>query len=320
MDMSTPIITRIEHDVSQGPTATILSSPFQDAVAAIAQLQVDLGTSLATINAANLGPYNLGGSCDYDCVLGICWRTMSWSWPLDFQNLRGPLQAAAQQVAAAANQFTAAFEPARNWLKVTLPQFSADFTAQSQTILATNAAIVAAGGQATPAQVATLQAAFADILNGITAGKQQMNTAISAMGDFNNQLAACETQLGQITAQQQSSIDAWIQLTWNDFVNGMECGQDDAQNQVNAAIATFNGAIGQVAASFGTLGNDGNAVSTAAEQLAGTFANINDQYGLVAGQIGQAQSYPAGAIADLHLDIAANEWAQLAQYAQANIQ
>jgi hypothetical protein len=320
MDISAPTVTRVENDIEQGPVATILDSPFQDAVAAIAQLQTDMTSSISVINAANLGPYNLGGSCDYDCILGVCWKTYHWNWPLDFQYLRVPLQGAVQQVGNAASQFDSAFQPARNWLKVTLPQFSADFTNQTNTILTTNAAIVAAGGRATAAQIATLQAAFADIINGLNVGQQQMQTATSAMGDFNNQLNACVSELSEVTSQQQSYIDNWMSTTWNNFVGSMDCGSSDADNQVNGAIGTFNTAIAQIQTSFNTLQSDGNAVATAVDQLVGTFTNINDQYGLVAGQISQSQSYPAGAISDLHLDIAANEWNQLAQYAQQNIQ
>jgi hypothetical protein len=320
MEVDGPTIVRKENTIEQGPIATVLNSPFQDAITALAQLQTDLGASIAVINGANLGPYNLGGSCDYDCILGVCWKTYHWNWPLDFQYLRQPLQGAVQQVGQAAGQFDSAFQPARNWLKVTLPQFSADFTAQANTILATNAAIQASGGTATADQIATLQAAFADIIAGIGNGQQQMQTAIQAMADFNQELGGCEEELGQVTSQQQSAIDNWINTTWNNFVGGMDCGQSDADNQVNGAIATFNGAIAAIQTSFNTLAADGSAVSNATAELVGVFANINDQYGLVAGQISESQAYPAGPLADLHLDIAESEWTQLAQYAQQNIQ
>jgi hypothetical protein len=320
MDANAPTVARYEHTVEQGPVATVLGNPFEAAISAIARLQTDMKSSIWAIDGANLGPYDLGGSCAYDCVLGVCWKKYHWSWKLDFQYLRGPLQSSVQQVGNAAGQFESAFQPTRLWLTVTLPQFSADFANQSKTILATNRAIVAAGGTATPTQISTLQAAFADITNGVKAGQQQLNTAISAMGDFNRQLTACVSQLSQVTSQQRSAIDNWLNTTWKNFVGGMDCGQGDAGIQVTGALATFNGAIGQIQSSFGTLQADGNAVATAVDLLVGTFANIADQYGLVAGQIGQSQSYPSGPIANLHLDIAASEWAALAQYARQNIQ
>lgn len=89
---------------------------------------------------------------------------------------------------------------------------------------------------------------------------------------------------------------------------------------MNHAIGNFNGAIAAIQTSFNTLQADGNAVSNATAELVGVFANINDQYGLVAGQINQSQAHPAGPLADLHLEVAEGEWTQLAQYAQQNIQ
>lgn len=319
MQADGPIVTRVEHDESQGPVGTILASPFQSAIAALAKLQADLGSSISVIDAANFGPYNLGGSCSYDCVI-VCWKTYDWSWKLDFENLRGPLTDIVQNLGASASQFAAAFQPARLWLKGILPQFSANFQAQAQTIEQLNAAIIAQGGVPTVLQIVQLRKAFGEIINGINIGEQQMRIAISAMVEFNQQLSGYTTALTAVTTEEKNSITNWINTTWNNFVNQMECGQSDAQNQVNQAISTFTTAIGQVQTSFQVLQSDGDAVATAIEQLVGTFANINDQYGLVAGQIGESQSYPAGPIANLHLNIAAEEWAQLAQYAQQNIQ
>lgn len=300
--------------------ATILRSPAQNALASIAQLQSDIPTTSTTINTVNLGPFSLGGSCDYDCFIGICVKTYHWSWNLDFSGIRPPLQQSVQQVSDAAGAFTSAFAPARDWLKNTLPQFSSDFAAQASTILATNAAIMQAGGVATAAQIATVQAAFADITAGLSNGQNQMAGAISAVAQFVNQLSAIEGELSPFLSSMQQSMNDSVTNTQNNFVNGMDCGQGDADNQINVAKAMFNTSVAIIQASFGTLANDTSAVDSATSQFVAALVTILDQYQNVAQQVTTAGSYPAGVIQDLHLDIAANEWTQLAQYAQTNIQ
>lgn len=302
------------------PIATILRSPAQDAIAAIAKLQSDLSAASGVINSVPLGPFNLGGSCDYDCFLGICIHTFGWTWPLDFGGIRGPLQNAIAAVIGASNQWTTAFAPARDWLKGTLPQFSTDFTNQASIILTTNAAIQAAGGVATPAQIAAVKASFADIAAGLGAGRSQMSVAASAIVDFTESLGNTEGELSPFLANMQASMDDQVANMQNNFINSMPCGAGDADGQINNAVATFNSSVATVQASFTQLNNDTTAAATAMEQFVGTIENIIDQYGLVAGQISSAQTFPSGPIQNLHLDIAANEWTQLASYAQQNIQ
>jgi len=305
---------------TEGVAATVLRTPAQSAIAALAQLQTALAQTISTIAAVPLGPFYLGGSCDYDCFIGICVKTYNWSWTLDFENIRSPMQNAVQQLSGAASQYTSAFGPARDWLKATLPQFSTVFAAQAQTIIQTNAAITQAGGNATPAQIQTVQAAFQAISSGLALGHGAMDDAASAVAQFTGELQAIESGLTSLLGNMQSSMDSWVANTQNNFVNGMDCGQGDADNQINGAVTVFNVSVSIIRNNLGQVNTVSQNLTTALSQFVGVMVNISDQYTNIEGQIGQAQGFPAGAIQDLHLDVASSEWQQLAQFAAQNIQ
>jgi hypothetical protein len=299
--------------------STVLRTPAQQAIAAIAQFQTDLAQAVTVIDAASLGPFDLGGSCDYDCFLGICIHTYDWTWPLDFTNVRTPLENEAANLSQAAGQFDAAFGPTRQWLITTLPAFSADFATQAEAILAINAQI-GPGGQATPAQLAAVQAAFQQIIAGLGTGHDQMYSAIAAMGQFNGVVVASENALTSLGASLQANIDGWVQSSQNTFAGSMPCGGDDFDNQVNSAVSTLNSSFATMQGNFSLVALDGQAVATATEQCVGAMNNIQAQYQDVLGQVDTADSYPAGAIQNLHLDVAQSEWTALSQYAVQELQ
>jgi hypothetical protein len=305
---------------AEGVAATVLRTPAQDAIAAFAQLQTQLTATTNAIQTVNLGPFQLGGSCDYDCFIGICIHTQNWSWTLDFDSIRGPLQGAVRQVRGAAGQYDQAFGPARDWLKTTLPQFSSTFAAQAQAILSTNAAIMSAGGKATPAQIQTVSQAFQAISSGLTAGHAAMDGAAGAVAQFTNVLQAVEGNVSSLLSNMQSSINTGVKNAQDNLINQLNCGQGDADNQINGAIAMFNVSVSVIQNNLGAVNGVTQTLTNALKEFVGTLVNISDQYTNVEQQIGQAQGFPAGAIQDLHLDIAASEWQQLAQYASQNIQ
>jgi hypothetical protein len=314
-----PVVSVVSAKQEGQPVSTVLQTPATQCIADLAKLQTDLSTASSVISGINLGPFQLGGSCDYDCFIGICIHTCNWSWKLDFTNVREPLQDAVAQLTQAAGQFGTAFEPTRAWLKTTLPQFSTDFATQAKVILDTNASIPT-GGNPTPAQVQAVQSAFQAIVDGLGTGQQQMNGATEAMAQFNLLISAKETMLGELGANIQASIDDWIQKTQNDFVSGLPCGGGDADNQVNNAVNTFNSSFAYMQGYFTQVAQDGQAVAIATDQFVGTLTNIQAQYADVLQQVKAAQGYPASVIQNLHLDIAQNEWAQLAQFAAEQIQ
>lgn len=319
--MTTPSIEEFRVRLQTEPVmSTILRTPATNALAAIAQLQADIVSSAAAVRNANLGPFELSGSCDYDCFIGICMKTYEWSWPLDFSEIRPDLQQAVAELSNAAGQFGGAFASSREWLKGTLQQFSAEFTQQAQIIISSNQQIMQAGGTPNMLLVMKVMAAFETITDGLEAGQAQMAQATQAAAQFVQTLSGIESGLSPMLASLQTSINAGVNNAQTNFINSMSCGQGDASVQIATAIATFNVSIATIQNSFNTLSNDIGAFQNSNGQFVSSLVSLLDQYKNVASQVNIAGQYPAGAIQDLHLDIAANEWAQLAQYAVANIQ
>ncbi len=319
--MTTPSLEEFRVRLQTEPVmSTILRTPATNALAAIAQLQADIVSSAAAVRTANLGPFELSGSCDYDCFIGICMKTYSWSWPLDFSEIRPDLQQAVAELSNAAGAFGGAFASSREWLKGTLQQFSAQFTQQAQIIITTNQQIMQAGGTPNMLLIMKVMVAFETITDGLEAGQAQMAQATQAAAQFVQTLSGIESGLSPLLASLQGSINAGVNHAQTNFINSMSCGQGDASVQIAAAIATFNVSIATIQNSFNTLSNDIGAFQNSNGQFVSSLVSLLDQYKNVASQVNIAGQYPAGAIQDLHLDIAANEWAQLAKYAVANIQ
>jgi enamine deaminase RidA (YjgF/YER057c/UK114 family) len=118
---------------------------------------------------------------------------------------------------------------------------------------------------------------------------------------------------------QQSQVTTWINTSWPSLCGSLSCGQGDATNQLNSALGNLNTTFASINTAVSTLQIDVVALTTACESLTDALLVVSDQFSLVAGQIADSKGYPAGAIAELHLDIAMSEWNQLQQYVEQNL-
>jgi hypothetical protein len=297
------------------PAATILAMPAQDAIAAIGRLHAQLQASRVVVSQAILGPYRMGVACQYDCVLGICWKEARWNAELDLST-RADLQSVIGEVERASDRYHAAIEPARGWLRNTLPQFSVQFSQHTATIRSTAAAIRQAHGRVTPAQAATLDAAFTAILAELKRGQDHMEQAARAVAEF---LLAFDAAMRPVTdAGWAPVIDAEVN-TMRAQANGLPCGAARANHMITEMVHDFSGAVSQIKSSLRHAELTAIEVNRATGTFVGALGSIVDQYGNVAAQVATAESLPTSIIQDLHLDIAADEWTALSQYATQNI-
>jgi hypothetical protein len=313
------VISRVLLNSERVAVKTLVNNPFGSTIDALSTLGNDLNAATTTINGAQLGPFNLSGYCEYDCLWsGFC--VYGSNWQITFPGATSqPLQAQLDQTVAVGKQLYKDGAALGIWLNSLAAETSVALIAACNNILSVDTAIVAAGGVATAAQSSALNSAFADIASILSNAQESASTTVEAISDDVQNLAAAVSELSQVLQLQQSQVTTWINTSWPSLCGSLSCGQGDATNQLNSALGNLNTTFASINTAVSTLQIDVVALTTACESLTDALLVVSDQFSLVAGQIADSKGYPAGAIAKLHLDIAMSEWNQLQQYVEQNL-
>ena len=277
----------------------------------------------ATVNhARNLlgpltfGPYEIHGSCDFNCWGKLCWQTWHWNWNFpQFVGFKGALDQRLAAVSVQAATFDQAFGPVRGWLTGTLPAFSTYFDGAVQKLQA-DALVLAQPGDAAAVEKAKgdIVETLAQINTKLVSGSGELRIGVAQLSRFNAGLGSALGQVQSISGALDSSIASGRE-NMGRKMGDWPCGQGDATDQ-------FNGISNVVRAQFDTVIQAANATRATATQsdkdvslILGTVLNLQTRYQGALQQIQSAQITPQGAVQTLRVGVAAAEWHDLAQYA-----
>jgi hypothetical protein len=296
-------------------------SPVKDAVTKLKQVPGAVQKVQGVLRAANFGPFELSGSCDFDrqwYCFGLPCQTWRWSWRFSgYEWLRGNLSGRYNDVLSAASQFDQRFSPIREWLTRTVPEFSRQLDAAA-TRLETAQAVLANQS----ASAAAKEAARKEILEAIggldkslSQGTSQLQAGTASLGQFNQQLTRA---IGNV----EGARDVMNQTFQNDesrLDSGMSswpCGQDDVRNKFRGTANGFRSQFESAVAAGKSFGLQSTESDRAVSTIVGTILNFHAGYTAVRDSLESASVTPAVAVQRLHLGVARSSWNDLATYAR----
>jgi len=287
------------------------------ALAALLALSNSCTNASALVNQNQLGPYGDSGSCSYDCGF----KDQSWWWKADYR----PTNSNLVQVVAANNisgPYTTAFQPTQTWVNTDLPASGNSLTATLAAIAQIDAAIVAAGGNETPAQSSQLAAAFNNLPGILQVNLNQANYALQKLASYLSwvQGGGVGPIQGYVTAA-QSYIKTDATKAEENLIGEIACGSGDVTNSFNGMFADVNAKFANMQPGFDAVTAKLAAALQAGDHVAGVFLTLQSDSTLVSEQITQAQSYPpTSGLRTMHLNIAGNEWSDFVQEANFQLQ
>jgi hypothetical protein len=296
-------------------------SPVKDAVTKLKQVPGAVQKVQGVLRAANFGPFELSGSCDFDrqwYCFGLPCQTWKWSWRFGgYEWLRGNLSERYNDVLNAASQFDQRFSPIREWLTRTVPEFSrqldeaATRMESAQGVLSNQAASAAAKEAAKK----EILAAIGALDKNLTQGNSQLQAGTTSLLQFNQQLTRA---IGNVEGA-RDVMDRNFKNDESRLDSGMStwpCGQDDVRNKFRATANGFRSQFESAVAAGKSFGIQSTESDRAVSAILGTILNFHAGYTGVRDSLESASVTPAVAVQRLHLDVAKSSWKDLATYAR----
>lgn len=296
-------------------------APAKEAISKLKQLPGAVQGVQGAVKGTNFGPFNLSGSCGYKCFIGICLYDFNWRWSPDFSWLKSDLVNRYNQVGIISSQFPAHFAPVREWLVVTLPQFSQQFDEAAARLAKAEAVVT--DPKATPAQIAAAKQEIVQLLDQLNArlqqGADQLRGAVSSLSGFNQQLTGSMNQVENARLDMERMVSG-AQSYLNKEAGGWPCGAGDVQGQYNNVQQTVRGQYDNVVKVAQATGITASQADQSVSLILGTVLNLRTRYQGVLDKLHAAQVTPAGAVQELRLNVAAAAWRDLASYARQQLQ
>jgi hypothetical protein len=254
------------------------------ALAAFATLNTYCNNATGTVNQNPLGPYGTNGSCTHDCSY-----EQTWWWKADYRPTNNNLNASVSFMNMG-NTYNAAFQPTQTWVSTHLPGFNTSFTGDINTILQIDAAIISAGGNETPAQVAQLSAAFTDAASALLNNINEANRGLQSLAGFVNNSNPFTSYMQTVATNAQAWIKTNATGIENSVIGQIACGAGDVQNSFNAMFADVAVKLVNMQAPFNSISNSFQLALQAAEKVAGIFLSLQAKSQLVSQYIADAQA------------------------------
>ncbi|HEX8192307.1 MAG TPA: hypothetical protein VF552_05355 [Allosphingosinicella sp.] len=282
------------------------------ALAAFQLLHQNVGTASTAVQSAPFGPFSNNGTCTHGC----CGKA-GWGWKADFtasaQGSFGPALASSDLLGGYGN----AIAPTSQWIG-TLANNGAALTQAIASIKQIDAAIVQAGGNATPAQLSALGTAFSSALNAVELSATQADNALQTLASFINYWNPQQNIMQTVDTNWQSSTDTFIQNKMNDLIGQLPCGSGDVTAQFMVLQASIDTACAALKPPFIAVDSQFIAALSAASVVAGVYTVLQSDHTLVSTNLTTAQGLaPTSVLRTMHLNIASSEWATLVSHAQA---
>jgi hypothetical protein len=286
------------------------------AIAAFNVLAVWCMQTAGVINQYPVGPYADNGSCTYDCGF----MEQKWSWTADYRGVNASLMSLASENNLL-SQYTNAFQPTNLWLNTDLAQFTAAFKLYTTDIRAIDTAIIAAGGNATPAQLNSLQNDFNNLAASDAKSLNEVNAGLQSLAQFINSVYPSGLSMHGSLTNDGTSIQADINKNQNDLIGQISCGDGDVTNSFNNLKAQITGQLTAMDVDCCRVDNSLQAALSAGQSVLGTFLVLQQDCILVNNQITKVESFPPTSLLRiLNLNIADALWADLVTYANAQLQ
>ncbi len=293
----------------------------KNALDILKQLPVSVQKVQEVVNAAYFGPFLISGSCKYNGVwycLGTHCTTFYWSWPFpQYTTLKDELNYRFQNIRNAASRFENRFSPLKSWMLTTLPAISRQLDTASARIKTAQATI--RNPDILPIEIETAKQEIlqeiVQITASLTQGYEQLTAAVSGLSAFNQQLNSSLQTLERVRIDMEQLINADEQRV-NQTIGGWPCGVDDARNKYNGIKITVQCQFQNVITAAQSFRLCSEQTDLSVSIILGRVLNIMNSSQNVLKNIKTAQITPAGALQQLHWNIAEAAWRDLSAYAR----
>jgi hypothetical protein len=286
------------------------------ALAALGILASACSAAAAVIAGNPLGAYGDNGSCDFDCGF----KEQTWSWSADYRFVNGNLQAAVTSLDFS-SAYGAAFAPTQNWVGTDLPQFGLRLNSALQDIRQLDQAIIAAGGEVSPAQQNQLNTDFSSLNTMVANDLTEANSGLQTLAGFLSYEAGQSSQLADLVASSKAYIQTDATRCENDLIGKIACGSGSVQNSFNNMFTDVATKFATMQTSFNTVTSNFQTALNAADAVAGVFLVLQSDSSVLSEQLALTQTFaPTDPLRALHLNIAANMWGELVSTATVQLQ
>jgi hypothetical protein len=286
------------------------------ALAALATLAAACSASQTVVAQNPLGRYSDSGSCTYDCGF----MEQDWSWWADYRFVNTNLQ----NCVAGMNfsgPYGVACQPMQAWVGSSLPTINTSVNGDLQDIRQIDAAIIAAGGDETPAQRAQLASDFTDLGNQLARNLGLANGALQQLAGFVSWEQGQGGAVDALVASSKTYIQTSATNNENNLIGQIACGAGDVQNSFNNMFTDIASKFTTMTTSFNTVDQDFEAAIQAAQAVAGVFLVLQQDSALVSQRLDLAQGLsPTDPLRLMDLNIATNVWTELVNTATAQLQ
>jgi len=275
---------------------------------------------LSTIASSSFGPFYMEGKCGYDShwyCFGDC-RTMTWSWNFpNFTWLKDALTGRFNEISTTARSFDNYFEPVRNWMLTSLPQFLEIYRQQQQAIKEYQSAFSAHAGM--PEEQAKDRANIIQCIQKLNQALQnaqgQITQGIGNLSAFDRRMNNDLAQVSNLRQSMESSIASNQQRVW-EITEKYQCDRDFARNKAVDIQNTVRARFNNVVANADAFGLNAAKVDASSSIIIADLAIIQNKYQGALGALEKAGSSPNAVIQNLQLEITYKFYSDLAAFAR----
>lgn len=293
------------------------SNAAQKAFAAFVALTSECGAANKVVNAANLGPFGDNGSCDYDCGF----KEQTWWWKANYTQIvkTNQLEPGVNSMDLSGS-YQQAFNQTEQWLNASLPTYTKSFTEDVGNIEKTDAEIIAAGGDETPAQKAALETAFKNASQMIANSNNQTNAALKALAQFISNNTSMKDYLSNLSTSTHDYIKTDATNTENNLIGQIACGSGDVRSSFNGMFSTIDTAYNTMTTAFNSVESDLVVALNAASSVTGAFLNVQSDNTVIAQNLSKSNQYaPTDPLRKFYLQLAQESWTSYVTYAQSQL-
>jgi hypothetical protein len=273
------------------------------------------------IGAINFGPFSFSGKCDYNkqwYCFGLPCNTEKWTYKPNFGSGKAAVQSAYQNLGNVAKSFDSGFSATRQWLLTTVPQMSAAFGNASTAV---DAAVKqyndASSNPAQKTEAKTLIIhEIENLISQLNASQTSLRAAVSGVSRFQQSYARAYERVGS-AEQYVAGMFASAEKSVNNYP--FHCGRPACMAQLKAAEASMRVGMNIVKASAKAASGDATAVDNASSKLLGSLVALQGNTNGVLTSLNNAKITPTGAVQQLRLAVAQQQWNQLADYARQKL-
>ncbi|MBD2505590.1 hypothetical protein [Anabaena azotica] len=287
-------------------------SSAKNAIATLSQFPQEINRYITEVSQTSLGPWKLDVSCCTDYFIW-CLNTRNFGYRVDYSGSRSNLENVIRRYEQNSREFSNSFSPIGDWFKIALPQFSSQFNAASERILAIQTEIRQGNGS-TPEQRAEVTRLLNKLSSNLQEQSNQLKVGMSSLATFLQN----QNNYQRIITNVNNGLNPSIQATLSkmqDFVNQQPC-RGDADAQFNSIQQQFTNSVQKINNTLITLNTRTQEMDKSISILLGTITNFITKYQLIANQLNATENTQLGSvIQSLHLTVAKQAWEDLAKYA-----